>query len=71
MFNFLSILSAGAHLLGVPTLSTSARLVLCQGNKSQTIQIFVLRCIELLIMYIPDICHGRHGHTRVNFFWPV
>ena len=20
---------------------------------------------------IPDICHGRHGHTRVNFFWPV
>ena len=17
---------------------------------------------------IPDICHGRHGHTRVNFF---
>ena len=22
------------------------------------------RCI------IPDICHGRHGHVRVNFFWP-
>ena len=20
---------------------------------------------------IPDICHGRHGHVRVNFFWPV
>ena len=20
---------------------------------------------------IPDICHGRHGYTRVNFFWPV
>ena len=20
---------------------------------------------------IPDICHGRHGHTHVNFFWPV
>ena len=20
---------------------------------------------------IPDICHGRHGNTRVNFFWPV
>ena len=22
-------------------------------------------------MTIPDICHGRHGHVRVNFFWPV
>ena len=20
---------------------------------------------------IPHICHGRHGHVRVNFFWPV
>ena len=20
---------------------------------------------------IPDICHGRHGHTRVDFFWLV
>ena len=20
---------------------------------------------------IPDICHGRHGHAHVNFFWPV
>ena len=20
---------------------------------------------------IPDICHGRHGHVRVNFFWLV
>ena len=20
---------------------------------------------------IPDICHGRHGHVRVIFFWPV
>ena len=20
---------------------------------------------------IPDICLGRHGHTRENFFWPV
>ena len=19
---------------------------------------------------IPDICHDRHGHVRVNFFWP-
>ena len=27
-------LSAGAHLLGVPTLSTSARLVLCQGGEA-------------------------------------
>ena len=24
-------------------------------------------CLEA----IPDICHGRHGHVRVNFFWPV
>ena len=27
--------------------------------------------MTLIIMSIPDICHGRHGHTRVNFFWPV
>ena len=20
---------------------------------------------------IPHICHGSHGYTRVNFFWPV
>ena len=20
---------------------------------------------------IPLICHGSHGYTRVNFFWPV
>ena len=20
---------------------------------------------------IPDICHERHEHARVNFFWPV
>ena len=20
---------------------------------------------------IPDICHGRHGHVRVNFFLPM
>ena len=20
---------------------------------------------------IPDIFHGRHGHVRVNSFWPV
>ena len=26
---------------------------------------------SLLSFHIPDICHGRHGHVRVNFFWPV
>ena len=25
----------------------------------------------LKLLRIPDICHGRHGYTRVNFFWPV
>ena len=25
----------------------------------------------LLNMAIPLICHGSHGNTRVNFFWPV
>ena len=34
-------------------------------------------CIAHITIYfsryldIPDICHGRHGHVRVNFFWPV
>ena len=23
---------------------------------------------SLLSFHIPDICHGRHGHVRVNFF---
>ena len=23
------------------------------------------------VFNIPHICHGRHGHTRVNFFCPV
>ena len=23
------------------------------------------------IVHVPDICHRRHGYTRVNFFWPV
>ena len=22
-------------------------------------------------LHIPDICHGRHGHSRVKNFWPV
>ena len=22
-------------------------------------------------LVIPHICHGSHGYTRVNFFWPV
>ena len=24
--------------------------------------------VEGVCNIIPDICHGRHGHTRVNFF---
>ena len=27
--------------------------------------------INEYILSIPDICHSRHGHVRVNFFWPV
>ena len=23
------------------------------------------------VLYIPDICYGSHGYTRVNFFWQV
>ena len=26
---------------------------------------------RLASLLIPDICHGRHRHIRVNFFWPV
>ena len=26
---------------------------------------------DFALALIPDICHGRHGHVRVNFFWPV
>ena len=26
---------------------------------------------EIQTLPIPDICHGRHGRRRVNFFWPV
>ena len=26
---------------------------------------------EIVSWIIPDICHGRHGHVRVIFFWPV
>ena len=26
---------------------------------------------KTLVLYIPDICHERHEHARVNFFWPV
>ena len=22
-------------------------------------------------LLIPHICHGSHGYSRVNFFWPV
>ena len=28
-------------------------------------------CVTWTVTTIPDICHGRHGHVRVNFFWPV
>ena len=27
--------------------------------------------LKVGVHYIPDICHGRHGHVRVNFFWSV
>ena len=26
---------------------------------------------QVMILPIPHICHGSHGYTRVNFFWPV
>ena len=34
-------------------------------------QACALRALGLLLADIPHICHGSHGNTRVNFFWPV
>ena len=31
----------------------------------------VIIIIIIIISTIPHICHGSHGYTRVNFFWPV
>ena len=31
----------------------------------------ILMLLLPLLLLIPHICHGSHGYTRVNFFWPV
>ena len=34
----------------------------CEGD-------FLISCISERV--VPDICHKRHEHARVIFFWPV
>ena len=51
------------------------------GITKLKLQAFSLAALEMILgdivvkvssmMDIPDICHERHEHGRVNFFWPV
>ena len=49
------------HLADVGTRALSSLLLLLS----------LLLSLSLSLSFIPDICHGRHRHVRVNFFWPV
>ena len=47
----------------MPPLSRMSWMMMTMKN------IIIIAKISHLI--ILDICHGRHGYTRVNLFWPV
>ena len=54
-----------AHLQWGPL--TVGLLWTMDGPKDQPAQMIWSPICEI----IPHICHGSHGYTRVNFFWPV